>query len=132
MTEISGTTPAAEKLCGRTINVLTVEENRVVQSEQSPSLLKECAAWKLSRTGVAQFFSHSHEISAADRYRLYYYLPCDIKGTLKRNDTVFTYAINAGATAELWYKDSIYAYYGCSDPVCEDSMLLTSDGMQGE
>ncbi|OGS69808.1 MAG: hypothetical protein A3F91_10730 [Flavobacteria bacterium RIFCSPLOWO2_12_FULL_35_11] len=111
------------------IKVLTIENVKMVQKENNNDLVATCTNWKLSKKNVENFFTNGNKISADERTNNYYFLPCEISGTLIKNDTTFSYSINAGSTGELIYNGKHYAYYGCSSPACEEFVLMMPDNM---
>jgi hypothetical protein len=108
------------------IKVIKVEKSKIVQKETNQSIIDACSAWTLTKEEVAIFFTHSKLINSYEKNNHYYFMPCEIKGTLVRNDTTFNFSINAGSTAELIFRDIIF-YYGCSDNICSKLVLMPPD-----
>ena len=109
--------------------ILTVEQVKLIQKENNTDLVNSCLNWKLSKKNVEDFFHTGNRISSDGKTNNYYYLPCEITGTLILNDTTFSYSINAGSTGELIYNGKHYAYYGCSSSSCEEFILMMPDNM---
>ena len=98
----------------------------MLKSETNQALIEACKAWDLTKADVLTILLKSKRITSYEKNSQFYYLPCEITGTLMRNDTIFNYSVNAAATSMLFFKDVIY-YYGCKDTLCNKFFLLNPD-----
>lgn len=95
-----------------------------------PALAASCRAWTLNRDQVARFFAASRE------YRdglgdAFYSLPCTITGELRAEGRIWTYEINAAATA-TWIGGGTVRRFGCAAAACEPLVLMMPDDNRGE
>lgn len=108
------------------LTVLTVNKSKLIQKENNQALIDACDTWCLSKEEVLTFFLNSKRVSSYEKNNFYYFLPCEITGTIERNDTIFDFFINAGATAKLVYEDKVYLY-GCVNTTCNKLILMPPD-----
>jgi hypothetical protein len=89
-----------------------------------------CRAWVLDRHQVARFFAASREYP--DGFGdAFYSLPCTISGELRAEGRIWTYEINAAATA-TWTSGKTLRRFGCAETACEPLVLLMPDGNSGD
>ena len=108
------------------IRILSSEKKVNYIDDSNSLILDTCEVWDLSSDEIILILSKSERISVQKKNYCYYALPCEIKGSLYRNDTIFNFIINAGSTIILIYDDSAY-YYGCPDSSCLKYFLLAPD-----
>jgi hypothetical protein len=93
------------------------------------AMAASCRAWVLDRDQVARFFAASHEYP--DGFGdAFYSLPCTISGELRAQGRLWTYEINAAATA-TWTSGETVRRFGCAEAVCEPLVLLMPDDNSG-
>lgn len=107
--------------------ILTVEDVQLTEEIKDLFLVEACMNWTLSNDDVERIFRLSSEISSIERTANYYYIPCEIGGTMKKDSSTFSYQVNAGATMELISVDNTYSYYGCSGEACTQYFLMVPD-----
>lgn len=89
-----------------------------------------CRAWVLDRDQVARFFAASQEYP--DGFGdAFYSLPCTISGELRAQGRLWTYEINAAATA-TWTSGETVRRFGCAKATCEPLVLLMPDDNSGK
>jgi len=104
-------------------------ENSVDVGCENSQMRDACSDWNLSTEQVELFFSLSERITSREKHDSYSYFPCEIKGSLSLNDTVFEYIINGGAYAELYHNDQLLYLFGCSNDTCSSFVLIEKTGI---
>lgn len=90
-----------------------------------------CLNWRLSNVDIVKIFENSAMYQDREVIsRHYYWLPCEIKGTLTSENKEWNFTINAAAYAE-WNDGHKSIYWGCAKDECESLFLLPYDGMAG-
>lgn len=69
-----------------------------------------CEPWNLSKSEIKKIINDSDSLSGEDWHHLFTHYPCEIKGTLKQNEVIFEFAINAGSWLTISSKDSAYMF----------------------
>lgn len=116
-------------ISSNTITILTTEDVEITETIKDPFLFEACLNWQLSKKDVKNILKHSHTITSIERHAIYYYLPCTIAGTLKKNNKFYSYQINAAANLILTSNTDI-EYYGCSKAECEKYFLMMPDNYE--
>jgi len=94
------------------------------------AMAASCRAWVLDRDQVARFFAASQEYP--DGFGdAFYSLPCTISGELRAHGKLWTYEINAAATA-TWTSGHTVRRFGCAEAACEPWVLLMPDDNSGK
>ncbi|WP_170324297.1 hypothetical protein [Budvicia diplopodorum] len=101
------------------------------KEEQDEMLLSACQKWSLDASQVKKIFRLSTKYKTSDEISgQYYWLPCEIKGSLLSHGVRWYFIINAAATAE-WHNEKGNIYWGCAKKKCGSMFLLPYDGMAG-
>ena len=105
--------------------VHSITQPYVVGEEINEELYDQCNEWELDSANAMLFFHSSKEISSIEKNSLFYTLPCEVKGVVEINDTIFDYTINSASWAELRYKNEFYKYLGCFQ--CDVPFLMEAE-----
>ena len=113
------------------IQVTRIDSPRYTSEHANEIEENACRSWQLSSADIIKIF----EISTiyqdnGEIHRIYYWLPCEIKGKLVSDHKEWSFTINAAAHAE-WNDGHQSLYWGCSKQECEPLFLLPYDGMAG-
>lgn len=77
-----------------------------------------CQNFSMDNKQVMEFFSKSHEISAAELHDNFDYLPCHVKGSITPKDTLLhncNFDIQAGGTAQVSCGEDWIKFYACKN-----------------
>mgnify|MGYP001356936187 CR=1 FL=1 len=77
-----------------------------------------CRGFTLTRAQVESYFERAEEVSFSDLHDEFDYLPCAVKGAMRRADSQCEFVIRAGATAEVSCESNQQFFYGCRS--CDD------------
>lgn len=73
-----------------------------------------CSDFTLSKSSAQAFFDKSHEVDMKVFHDQYDYLPCFIKGHVKKGNQNCLFTLRAGGTAELECGEKFY-FYVCDE-----------------
>ena len=110
------------------IKILSVEKSTDVGCEET-QIRGACLDWMLSIDEVQLFFQLSQKITSKEKHDEYMYVPCEIKGSLSMNDSIFNYVINGGSYAEIYFKEQLTYIYGCSSKNCSKLVIMEKIGV---
>lgn len=113
------------------IEIININKPIYIGTNQSDKvLITACNHWVLNSRDIIDTFNLSikHD-DYGEINRMYYWLPCEIRGRLMYDGIEWSFVINAAATA-MWMSNDKEIYWGCNKKACDNFFLLPYDGMR--
>ena len=111
-------------LCLASCSLMALQEPEVSISDVkvvaivSDDEVEFCRGFTLTRAQVESYFERAEEISFRELHDEFDYLPCAVKGAVRRESELCEFLIRAGATAEVSCQSNQHFFYGCRS--CDD------------
>ncbi|MEZ2445887.1 hypothetical protein AB6805_29435 [Chitinophaga sp. RCC_12] len=95
-------------------------------STSDDAIITRCKEWSLSSTAITTIFKHGRPISMHDFHYLYYVLPCEVKGIVQIDSSMYKYSVNAGSFFTISNRDTT-CYFECNSPRCGKFFLMAGE-----
>jgi len=116
-----------------TLKKLEIKKSSIITLQSVNQILKKapagdgiitkCKEWNLSPSSIVTILRNGQVINTHDFSYLYYVLPCEVKGEVEIDSSLYTYKINAGSFFVLSNADTTY-YFGCNNEKCRKFFLM--------
>jgi len=106
-------------------SIINVKSTNWTLNEAPPDdiMVSKCKNWSLSPASIVTIIKSGESINMHDFSYLYYVLPCEIKGQIEIDSSLYSYRVNAGSFFTISNEDTTY-FYGCNSPQCRKFFLM--------
>lgn len=118
----------APKLVIRPDAVIDVQSATPVlnKASEGDDMIPQYKTWNLSPASVAAIIKHGEPIDMHIFHYQYLVLPCEVKGEVKIDSSMYSYTVNAGSYFTISNTDTSY-YFACDAVSCKKFFLAEKD-----